>query len=105
MLAISHKNHDGRYIRQTPPEKAMSALNAFVLFSVLASDLRPLRIPTMTARMMISPAEETANETFEMRFLSMDSRFACASVLFLGSITAPRRYVDRNFHLFSPDST
>ena len=59
--------------RHTPPEKAMSTLNAFVLFSVLSSDFRPFRIPTMIARMMISPAEQTANETLEIRFRSMDS--------------------------------
>ena len=51
----------------------MSTLTAFVLFSVLASDLRPFRIPTMTARMTISPAEHTANDTLDIRFLSSDS--------------------------------
>ena len=59
----------------------MRTLNAFVLFSVLASDLRPLRMPTITARMIISPAEETAKETFDMRFLSIDSKSACSSAL------------------------
>ena len=51
----------------------MSTLNAFVLFSVLASDLRPFRMPTITARMMISPAEQTAKDTLEILFLSSDS--------------------------------
>lgn len=60
-------------LRQTPPEKAMSALNAFVLFSVLASDFKPFRMPTMIARMIISPAEQTANETLDMRLRSIDS--------------------------------
>lgn len=49
------------------PEKAIRTLKAFVLFSVLRSDLRPLRIPTMTTRIRISPAELTAKDTFETR--------------------------------------
>ena len=59
--------------RHTPPEKAMSTLNAFVLFSVLSSDLRPFKMPTMMARTMISPAEHTAKEMLEILFLSSDS--------------------------------
>ena len=66
-------SHKWDNVRQTPPENAMSTLNALVLFSVLSSDLRPLRIPTMTARMMISPAEHTAKDTLDIRFLSSDS--------------------------------
>ena len=59
--------------RHTPPEKAMSTLNALVLFSVLSSELSPLRMPTMTARMRISPAEHTVNEMLEIRFRCRDS--------------------------------
>lgn len=51
----------------------MRILKAFVLFSTLASDFIPLRMPTITAKMMISPAEQTAKETFEMRFRATDS--------------------------------
>ena len=57
------------YLPQTPPENAIKTLNAFVLFSVLSSDLTPFRMPTITARIRISPAEHTAKETLEMRFL------------------------------------
>ena len=57
------------HLPQTPPENAIKTLNAFVLFSVLSSDLMPFRMPTITARIMISPAEHTAKETLEMRFL------------------------------------
>ena len=63
------KSAEGVYLPQTPPENAIKTLNAFVLFSVLSSDLMPFRIPTITARIMISPAEHTAKETLEMRFL------------------------------------
>ena len=57
------------HLPQTPPENAIKTLNAFVLFSVLSSDLTPFRMPTITARTKISPAEHTAKETLEMRFL------------------------------------
>lgn len=55
-------------IHQTPPENAIKTLNAFVLFSVLSSDRKPLRIPTITASIIISPAEHTVNEIFDIRF-------------------------------------
>ena len=61
------------YLPQTPPENATRTLKALVLFSVLASLLMAFRIPTMIARMTISPAELTANEIFDIRFLWMDS--------------------------------
>ena len=54
----------------------MRTLNALVLFSVLSSECRPFSMPTMMARMIISPAEQTANDTFEILFLSMDSNSA-----------------------------
>lgn len=85
------RNHQHRYflekkcergsVHQTPPAKAINTLNAFVLFSVLSSDLRALRIPTMTARIKISPAEQTAKETLEMRFRWSDSNDAWSSGL------------------------
>ena len=56
----------------------MRTLNALVLFSVLASDLIPLSIPTIIARMMISPAEQTAKEMFDMRLRAIDSKSACS---------------------------
>ena len=59
----------------------MSALNAFVLFSVLSSALIPLRIPTMIARITISPTEDTVNEMLETLFLAKDSKAACSSAL------------------------
>lgn len=61
------------YVRHTPPENAISTLKAFVLFSTLASDLMPFKMPTMIAKMTISPTEQTANDMFDMRFLAMDS--------------------------------
>ena len=51
----------------------MRTLKAFVLFCTLASDFTPLRMPTMTTKMRISPNEHTANDTLEIRFLAMDS--------------------------------
>ncbi len=72
-------------LRQTPPANAISTLNAFVLFSTLLSDLIPFRIPTITARIRISPAEQTANDIFEILFLSIDSRSAWSSALVLQS--------------------
>jgi len=68
-------------VHQTPPENAMITLKALVLFSVLSPDLRPFKIPIIIARIMISPAEQTANEILEMRFRIMDSKLACASSL------------------------
>ena len=65
-------------LRHTPPENAIRTLNALVLFSVLSSDFRPFKMPTMTARMMISPAEQTANEMLDILFLSIDSYSACS---------------------------
>ena len=67
--------------RHTPPEKAMSTLNAFVLFSVLSSDLIAFSIPTMTTKMMISPAEQTAKETFDIRLRCSDSNSAWSLAL------------------------
>lgn len=69
------------HLRQTAPENAISTLNAFVLFSVLSSALIPSRIPTMIARIIISPTEETVNEMFETLFLDRDSKAACSSAL------------------------
>lgn len=69
-------NADGEwtfYSPHTPPEKAMSTLKALVLFSVLSSDLSPLRMPTMIARTTISPAEHTAKDTLDILFRSSDS--------------------------------
>ena len=72
-MPYARKGEGRRDARQTPPENAMSTLNALVLFSVLSSERSPLRMPTMTARMRISPAEHTAKETLEIRFRWRDS--------------------------------
>lgn len=65
---IAQSNH-------TPPEKAIRTLKAFVLFSVLSSDLRPLRIPTMIAKITISPAEQIAKDVFDMRLRESEVNF------------------------------
>ena len=75
-LELTIVSRPRNYAHHTPPEKAMRTLNALVLFSVLSSECRPFSMPTMMARMMISPAEQTANDTFEILFLSMDSNSA-----------------------------
>ena len=78
---IFKKRDKGDYLPQTPPENAIKTLNALVLFSVLSSDLTPFRMPAITASIKISPAEHTAKETLEMRFLWSDSKEACSSEL------------------------
>lgn len=69
------------YAHHIPPAKAIKVLNALVLFSVLWSDLTAFKIPTMTARIMISPSEQTANETFDIRLRCRDSNSAWSPVL------------------------
>jgi hypothetical protein len=76
---MCRRNDD--YLHQTAPEKAISTLNAFVLFSVLSPAFIPSRIPTMIMRINISPMEETVNEMFETLFLDRDSKAACSSAL------------------------
>ena len=58
---------------QTPPENAIRTLKAFVLFSTLESDFRPFKMPTIIAKMTISPREHTVKEMLEILFLSIDS--------------------------------
>lgn len=70
-----------QYSRHTPPEKAIKTLKPLVLFSVLWSDLRPLRIPTIIASITISPAEQTAKEMFDTRLRAIDSKCACSTGL------------------------
>jgi len=60
-------------VRQTPPENAISALNVFVLFSALSDALRPLMMPIMRAKTMISPAEQIVNEMLDTRLRARDS--------------------------------
>jgi hypothetical protein len=70
-------NETGRssmHAHQTPPEKAINTLNALVLFSTLSSDFKPLRIPTMIARMTISPAEQMAKDMFEIRLRESEAK-------------------------------
>ena len=64
-----------------PPEKAIRTLNAFVLFSVLSSDRRPFKIPTMTARIRISPAEHTKKDMLDNLFRDSDVKVVCSSRL------------------------
>jgi len=64
-----------------PPEKAIRTLNAFVLFSVLSSDRRPFKIPTMTARIRISPAEHTKKDMLDNRFRDSEVKVVCSSRL------------------------
>ena len=65
----------------TPPVNAIKTLNARVLFSTLSSACRALKIPTITTRMSISPAEQTVKEMLEILFLWRDSKLACSSAL------------------------
>ena len=76
---MCRRNDD--YLHQTAPEKAISTLNVFVLFSVLSPAFIPSIIPTMITRKNISPMEETVNEMFETLFLDRDSKAACSSTL------------------------
>lgn len=99
-----HLQEGIEYSRHIPPENAIKTLKALVLFSVLASDLRPFRIPTMIANTSISPAEHTAKETLEMRFRSIDSYSAWSASLWDGC-----QYIKLGRHLrtddFVPSST
>jgi hypothetical protein len=56
-------------------------LNALVLFSVLASDLTPLRMPTMIARTTISPSEQMVKDMLEMRFREREVSRVWSSML------------------------
>lgn len=73
--------HVGNYLHQTPPEKAIKTLNAFVLLSVLCSECIPRSMPTITAKMINSPAEQIANETFEIRLREREWKRRCSSEL------------------------
>jgi hypothetical protein len=53
-------------VHQTPPEKAISTLKALVLFSALW----PFKILTMTARIMISPAELMGKDIYDCEEVS-----------------------------------
>lgn len=68
-------------LHQIPPEKAIRTLKALVLFSGLRSDFKPLRIPIITTSIKTSPAEHTANEMLDIRFLCNDSKAACSEML------------------------
>lgn len=59
----------------------MTTLNAFVLFSVLASDFRAFKIPTITASMGISPADDTANAILQIRLRQIEVSEAWDSIL------------------------
>ena len=61
-------------------------LNAFVLFSVLASECTPFKIPTMIAKMTTSPTEAIVKDILETRLRSSDSKLACSSCLNVDSI-------------------
>ena len=65
----------------TPPENAISTLNALVLLSALASAFSALRMPTMIARITISPAELMAKEILETRLRAKDSKWEWSSGL------------------------
>ena len=58
----------GSWLKRIVVNKAINTLKAFVLFSTLFSECRPRSIPTITARMMISPAEQIANDMLDIRF-------------------------------------
>ena len=67
--------------RQTAPANAINMLKARVFFSALSSALTPLRIPIMIARMTISPAEEMAKDTFDIRLRESESSVRWSSKL------------------------
>jgi hypothetical protein len=52
-----------------------------VLFAALSPARSASTMPTMTARIAISPADETAKETFEIRLRASDSSAARSSAL------------------------
>jgi len=91
--------------RQTAPENAISTLNALVLFSVLSSECKPFRMPTITARMMISPAEQTANDMFEIRFLAREWKCPWSSCLKINWHQGGQRSHEKLAYVFSPVST
>ena len=64
--------------RQMPPEKASRILKARVLFSVVSSLLTAFRMPTIIAKINISPIKETRAEMFKTRFRDNDSSWACS---------------------------
>lgn len=78
---MSHLSNRMRHLRQTPPENAIKTLKALVFLDELSSDLRAFKIPTMTTRTRISPVEQTANATLEIRLRCNDSSSACSSSL------------------------
>lgn len=73
---FSRKNQGRAQSSHAPPENAIRTLKALVLFSVLASDFMPLRMPTMMTRMKISPREQIVNDMLEMRFRESEVRRA-----------------------------
>ena len=56
-----------------PPEKASRILKARVLFSVVSSLLTAFKMPTIIAKIIISPTEQTVKEMLEIRFRDNDS--------------------------------
>jgi hypothetical protein len=78
-LRRSSKNHGMAQSSQKPPESAMRAEKALVFASELLSECNPLSMPTMIASNIISPAEQTVNETFESRFRDRESSVWCSA--------------------------
>lgn len=69
--------------------------------------LVPFKTPTMTARITISAADWIANDTFDSRFRSRESRVMCSSKLYDGKMlslmTAGKH--EQKAHVFSPAAT
>lgn len=106
---LQERQIEVRNIHHTAPVYAIVMLKALVLFSVLSLDLSPFKMPTMIARMITSPAEQTAKDMFEIRLRARESNSACSCILgnvLLGSLLkqAERTYVLFPSFAFSRDS-